>query len=508
MSEETIDNMEKTSTEKKNTESYRSIFKATSLFGGVEVYNILIRVIRSKIVAVLLGPMGIGIQGLYHSAISMIQYISSLGLAQSAVKDIAAARGSGDDKRISETATTIRRLVWATGLLGMFIVILCSPILSLTSFNDNKHVLAFVLLSVILLLDQLSAGQKVILRGMRRIKDMAKASTIGVTIGLITTVPLYYIWGIDGIVPALIINSLSGLFVSWYFSRKVKIFPVKISYKETLLRGGEMMRMGLALCYSSILVSVCAYAVRIFISSVDGPEMVGLYTAGVTITSSYVGMIFSAMNADFYPRLAAVNKDNYECRRIINEQGEIGALIMGPLVLLCVVFMPFVIELLYSDAFLSSCNYVILAIIGMLFRLGSWLISIQFIAKGEAKQFAINETASNIYFLVLNVLGYKFYGLVGIGASFILSYIIYLIQVYAIANKKYRFSYTFRFGIIYLVQIIFSVLGLLTTLLLEGITRYMVGSFFCVFVISYSFIELNKRIRITELIKKRVNGKK
>ena len=94
--------------------SYRGIFKATSLFGGVQVYQILIEIIKSKFIAVLLGPLGVGIQGLYTSGIQMIQQISSLGLSSSAVRNIAEANGSGDVKAINKTVTALRRLVWVT----------------------------------------------------------------------------------------------------------------------------------------------------------------------------------------------------------------------------------------------------------------------------------------------------------------------------------------------------------------------------------------------------------
>ena len=94
--------------------SYKSIFKATTLFGGVQLYQILINVVRSKFVAVLLGTAGMGIQGLYQSTLLFIQSISSLGLSGSAVRDVSEANGSGDSERISRTVTTLRRLAVTT----------------------------------------------------------------------------------------------------------------------------------------------------------------------------------------------------------------------------------------------------------------------------------------------------------------------------------------------------------------------------------------------------------
>lgn len=71
-----------------NQSSYRSIFKATSLFGGVQVYQILIQIIKSKFIAILLGPAGIGIIGLYQSGLQFVQQLTNMGLAQSAVRDV------------------------------------------------------------------------------------------------------------------------------------------------------------------------------------------------------------------------------------------------------------------------------------------------------------------------------------------------------------------------------------------------------------------------------------
>ena len=45
--------------------SYLSILKSTSLIGSASLLNILISMVRIKFVAVLLGPTGVGLLGLY-----------------------------------------------------------------------------------------------------------------------------------------------------------------------------------------------------------------------------------------------------------------------------------------------------------------------------------------------------------------------------------------------------------------------------------------------------------
>ena len=276
MSEESKD-IQKPTEQASQTSSYRSIFKATSLFGGVQVYQILIQIIRSKFIAVILGPAGVGIQGLYHTATQMVKDISSLGLSQSAVRDVSEANSTGDSAKVNRTVSVLRRLVWFTGLLGAAIVLLMSPLLSKWSFGSYDYTIPFAFLSVTLLLDQLAAGQKVVLQGLRRLKDLAKASALGSTVGLVITIPLYYFFKVDGIVPTLILYSASVLLISWLFSRKVKINKEQLSTKEVFTEGRLMMSLGIAMSVSAILASATSYILRSYIRSVGGIDEVGLY---------------------------------------------------------------------------------------------------------------------------------------------------------------------------------------------------------------------------------------
>lgn len=490
--------------EDSQSSSYRGIFKATSLFGGVQVYQILIEIIKSKFIAVLLGPLGVGIQGLYTSGIQMIQQISSLGLSSSAVRNIAEANGSGEVKAINKTVTALRRLVWVTGIIGMVAVIAFSSILSESSFGDHLHVWGFIALSITLLLTQISAGQKVILQGTRKYKHLAKCATYGVTLGLFISIPLYYLWGIKAIVPNLIINSLTLLLLSWHYSRKVKIEPVKMSFKETFNIGKGMMTMGVAMCISQFLSTASAFALRSCIRMWGSVDEVGLYTAGFLLMTQYTGLVFSAMATDFYPRLAAVNTDNEKCRLIMNQQGEIGLLLIAPLLVLCIVYIPVVVVILYSDKFLAVDSYIVWCSVGMAFKMVSWAISYVFIAKAESRLFMYNEMAVGVYTLLLSLLGYKLAGLQGLGIAFMLSYILYVLQVYTIAHQKYSFTFSSALIKIFLVQLSLICISLLFVFTLPSLFKYIVGTVVFIASLSYSIYELNKRLDLTSFINKKL----
>jgi PST family polysaccharide transporter len=438
---------------------------------------------------------------LLTSGTELIKQITSLGLSQSAVRNISEANATGKEETISKTIKVLRKLVWVTGLLGTVLVMILSPILSKVSFGNYDYTLPFIVLSITLLLDQICAGQKTLLQGLRRLKDLAKASAIGSTVGLFVSVPLYYLLGVKGIVPTLMLNSLTALLLTWYFSKKIKIVPVSISKADIKTEGKSMVVMGVALSISSILIAISSFVLRSFIRNIGGEEEVGLFAAGFAIINTYVSMIFTAMGTDFYPRLAAVNNDNLKCRDLVNQQAEIGTLILAPMLAICLVFMPLMILILYSNKFFLANGYISWAALGMMLKMAAWPIGYLFVAKGESKIFILNEITQNIYTLVLNLIGYKLLGLTGLGISFMISQLLYFLQLFLVARYKYNFSFGRSFILYYLVQGFIVALSFSVTLISNCVTFYILGIVCILLSMAVSFKGLNEKMGLMDMIK-------
>jgi O-antigen/teichoic acid export membrane protein len=332
-----------------------------------------------------------------------------------------------------------------TGLLGTLTVLVLSPWLSQFAFGNNDYTFAFVLLSITLLLRQLSSGQSVILQGMRKLEFLAKASIFGGTTALAISIPIYYIWSIDGIVTAILISSVLGLCISWYFANKIPIKKARVTIKEIFHEGRGMLQMGFIISLTSLISLGSLYILRVFISHQGGVAEVGLYNAGTSLILTYVGMIFTAMSKDYYPRLAGVAHDNKQAKRLINQQAEITILILGPLMAVFLIFIHWIVVLLFSQQFLAANGMVQYAAIGIFFKGASWSVAYVFLAKAASRLFFWSELIGNAYTLLFNLTGYYYFGLDGIGMSFLLSYAVYLCQVFVITKFLYDFSFTREF---------------------------------------------------------------
>ena len=481
-------------------DSYRQIMKATSLFGGVQVFQILISVIRSKFVAILLGPAGMGIVGLLASTTGLIAGLTGFGLGTSGVKNVTEAYSSGNKERIDTVVSVVRRLVWLTGLLGAMLTLVFSPWLSEFAFGNKEYTLAFVWLSITLLFAQLNIGEMVVLQGMRKLQYLAKANIYGSLSGLVVAIPLYYKLGIRGIVPVIIITAFMTFFFSRYFARKVKTEKVKLSLSATITEGKSMMVMGFMISMSAMIILFVDYLLRIFINHIGHVEDVGFYNAGFAIINTYVGMVFTAMGTDYYPRLSVVADNNQQCKDNINQQAEIALLILAPILIIFLIFVNWAVVLLYSKQFLVITDMLHWAALGIFFKAVSWSIAFVFLAKGEGKLYFWSEFASSMYTLIFNMLGYYLGGLTGLGVSFLLSFTVYLIQVIVIARTRYHFSFYSSFITIFLVQFTLALLTFALVNLVEQPYSYFWGIVLIAISGWYSYRELDRRIGVKEII--------
>ena len=73
---------------KETSSSYSHILKYTSIFGGVQGLVILIGMVRNKLIALLLGPQGMGLMALFNSTVRLISDTTGLGLGVSAVREL------------------------------------------------------------------------------------------------------------------------------------------------------------------------------------------------------------------------------------------------------------------------------------------------------------------------------------------------------------------------------------------------------------------------------------
>jgi enterobacterial common antigen flippase len=451
---------EDTATSSKST--YGQILKSSALVGGSSIANVLFGIVRTKVMAVLLGPAGFGLFGLYGSVANLTQTMAGMGINSSGVRQIAEANGSGDTERIALTTAVLRRASLVLGLLGAgFLVVFARQVSTLT-FGSDQHVGAIRLLSLAVLFQLVSAGQSALIQGMRRIADLAKMGVLAALFGTIISIPLVYFFREKGVVPSLISVAAMMIVTSWWYSRKVHVQAPPMTAARAGHEAVALLKLGFAFMSSSLMLIAVAYAVRVIVLRKVGYAGTGYYQSAWTLGGLYVGFILQAMAADFYPRLTASVNDNTACNRLVNEQALVGLLLAGPGAIGTLAFAPVIISLLYSAKFGASVGILRWICLGTTLQVITWPMGYIIAAKARAGLLVFCELAWAIVSVGLAWVCVSYFGLNGAGVAFFGSYLFHVILIYPIVHRLSGFTWSRenkQIGLLYLSLIAIAFLA-------------------------------------------------
>lgn len=486
----------------KDDNQYRSMAKGTAMMGGVQVFNIIINLIRGKLVAMFLGPQGMGVMSLLQSSGTMIQQVSSCGLNLSAVKEVSAT----EEKR-NHVIAVIRKLLIISSLLGVVATIVLSSGLSKLSFGSLEYTWYYVFLSLWVFLTTLANGELAILQGAHALKRLAKATLIGSCTGLFIGVPLYYLFGEKGIVPALIASALAlFIFYKYHSVRQFGKIPTnETSLKDNLCLVKKLVSLGFIFMISSLLGTVTTYLINYFVRRLGSIEDVGLFQAANSLTNQYAGLVFAAMSMDFFPRLSAVSSNDTKIKELVNSQLEIVVLLFAPIIVLIIICAPIIIKLLLSEEFLSISPVVKIMAYGIFLKAIIYPMGYISFAKGDKKTFFVLEgVLGNLLHLILSVAFYYLWGVTGLGIAFCAGFFIYIFVYVFVTKKMYNYSMTRGIVILVFLLSVSIMVSLCCSFAAGEYWSYIVMCIIAVLLLTYCTVQLNKRIDFVNYLKKRL----
>lgn len=437
------------------TASYRRILKSSSIIGGASVFNILIGLVRTKLVAVLLGPTGIGLVSLYTGLMSTATAVATMGVGTIGTRQIAEAVSKDDERAL---AVVRRAMFWGAMLLasaGALVVWSLREILAVKVLGGAQHATVVGWLSLGVALSVAGAAQGALIQGMRRIGDMARLSVFGSLLNTVLGVALLWQWGQAGLVAYVLVGPLmSFLLGHWYVSRLPKTAANPIAMQEMAQQWQTLLRLGIPFMGAGLVGTLVQLWIRVEVGNTLGAESLGHFQAAWTISMQYIGFVLAAMGADYYPRLTGVIHDHKAATRLVNEQTEIALLLSAPVFIAMIGLTPWVIHLLYSSAFAPAVDVLRWQILGDVLKVASWPLGFVILAAGAGKTFFLTETIATVLMGGLIAVFSSSVGLQITGIAFLVCYLVYLPLVYLLARRRIGFVWTS--SVVKLMMIIFT----------------------------------------------------
>ncbi|MCZ4224374.1 O-antigen translocase [Pedobacter rhodius] len=481
-------------------DSYKQIAKSTGVVGGTQILNILIGIVRMKVLAILLGPSGVGIAGIFQTIVDLVKDATGFGINFSGVKKIAEVSESRDPKKISRNIKVLRRWALGTGLFGTFIIIGFSQYFSIFSFGNSDYTRSIIFLSIIVFTSTISASQIALLQGLRKISEMAKANLFGTIAGTVVSLPLYWWFGNKGIVPGMVLTSICAMCVSWIFSRKIKIQHVDLTISQSFKDGLGMAKLGFFIVVNGFVATLSMYIIRKIIISHLSLTSVGFFQAVWTISTVYINVLLHAMLADYFPRLTMLQNDNQASNKLINQQLEVTLLIGTPMLIGMIVMAPIGLNILYSASFDVAVPILRWQMAGSFFTLLSWPLGVLYLSKNEGWYCVISESLRQLFYISFVYFAWKYFGFNSLGIGFLLAGVVNVIFVYFSLKKISGFKFSLiniKFIIIFGTAVI-SILSL--CLLFNGWLTYLFSFGVVLLFTIFCFKKLDQLIGIKQII--------
>jgi O-antigen/teichoic acid export membrane protein len=423
-------------------DSYRQILRSTSIIGGASVLNIVIGLVRIKVAALVLGPVGVGLIGLFNNLLVTASAVASLGIGTVGTRQIAEAAGRDDPAAV---ATVRHAMMWGTVLLaagGTLIFWLLRGTLATHVLADASLGTDVGWLALGVGLTVVTGSQAALLNGLRRIGDLARVTVYSALISAVLGSAALLIWREKGLLIFLLLAPLAKFALGQvYVTRLPSVSTQRPALRVLGQQWNTLARLGAAFMVAGLVTTLGQLVVRAMVQRGLGTDALGHFEAAWVISMTYIGFVLSAMGTDYYPRLTAAVSSNQAVNNLVNEQSEVALLLAGPIFLIMLGIAPWVIELLYSPRFAEAAAVLRWQILGDILKVVSWPLGFVILAKGNGRGFMLSETFAIAVFVAGVWIALPALGLQATGMAFLAMYVAYLPLVYWMARRSTGFRW-------------------------------------------------------------------
>ncbi len=491
---------------KANVSSFRNIAKGTAIFGSAQLLIMFINVVKGKFTARLLGTFGYGVNSMLQATLTPIQQLFSVGMPMSAVKYIA---NEETHEGRYEKSIALRRTMLLFALAATIVTIVFSRQLSLFAFDNEEKYGWFIILSIAVFFQMMASCETTILQSFRKLKQLALCNIAIPLSGLLISVPIYYFWGIDGIAYAFVVMALASWILPRYYTYKLKNGDVQLSWAKSFVISKSIISLGGVLMVSALIGTVTIYMINWVIKDYGSYEDVGLYQAANGITLQCSALVFTAMATDFFPHLSSCINSHKDTQTLVEHEGEVILLFMTAISALLILFSTLIVETLLTEEFLPIVPLMRLLALNFIGKAVCFPIDYVCVAKGDkAIFFWMEGIGSNIVMFLMLAGGYYFWGLIGIGYGAIISSVIYIVISVLVCHFRYKIHYNSTYISLFLHLAIPAIACLACSYIANEIVSYCIMSVITIYICVYSFVQLDKRINIKELVASKLKGKR
>ena len=455
------------------------MLKATSAIAGAKLVTIIISVVRTKILAVMLGPTGMGVVNLVSASVEMTRVLFACGLDGATVRKVATASGDDDPALLDEAYRIAARTALLIGTVACAALAIASPFLSTKFLGTSDNFWWFLVAGGSLIFTPLLGVELAFLQGLKRSRDLAICQIIACLAGTVLTVALVAMMGKIGGILALLPVTIGSLLIHNHFLKRYRPkIPTPRQFNQ-IVESRKLIKLGSGFAINGIWLAASGWLNLFFIKSYysndEGVLQVGLYGAASTLANFYIGILISSMATEFFPSLIQAANDRPAMNRLLSQQTLLAICIGVPVSLVMLILSPWILGLLYTRDFIAGSELMRWMLAGMAIRFAACPLGYTLLAIGSPRLIALSELAVGVVMIGSSYVMLQMYGLTGIGMALALTNSLYLFGILAIMR---RFGVRWKASTMAFVVETYAVIAacLTASLLMPGLQGVLVSA--------------------------------
>lgn len=414
--------------------------------GSGSIGRLLLAAAAMKIVAVILGPSGVGFLSILRQTVDVSNNLGTLGGSNALVQGLASRKGQVRDEYLVTTFWIF--VMGALSIVGVLLIF--APWITLWLFdrNDGQTTNLVRWLALPVALTVVSSYLNGVLNGFRAIGLMALLQILGAATMALLAYPVSRLVEIGYPIAFIVMLSAPPVVgVALGVSS-----ALRAGWLAPLLHGlrirlhSDALRHFFSIAGTLVITGLISMGTILLVRSLTvhyaGLAGAGIFGAAWSVSVTYTMLILESFGTYYLPTLSQTS-DPLARILLMQRMVRLTTLLMMPLVTGMIVLKPLAVELLYSSEFTPSLEIIRWMLIGDYFAVVAWVFALPMIAYADMRAFFWGELLWYGGFLAFAALAlFGFSSMQGIGIGSLLVCAIYLGYCLYYARSRQQFPLT------------------------------------------------------------------
>jgi PST family polysaccharide transporter len=384
--------------------------------------NLVFSIVRSKVAAVRLGPIGLGKSAEILQLVTLANTPANLILGAPVVSGIAEAQRLDDRDAVHDIVFTARLVVLGACTAAAIVSVIGGRWLLPASWGPSAWPLT-LLASVAAVLTALTSLSQQILTAFTALRQLTLVTlAIGTLSAILVCIGTWW-WSLEGLFAATALAGVGGLVMAQLAARHV--LPPRAQRPRFDRRFlARATAVGITALIGSGGQQSALFVIRWTLEQHGGPAANGQFQAAWAIGSTYFGLVLTSLGNFVFPRYAAAQSVE-ELTSEVRAAGRFVLQVAPPVILIAISLRRVAVHLLYNHRFDDAIDLVGLQMVGDVAKAMAWSYAGPILYRNRIRAFLATEVFGAAGLSIASIVLIPRFGLLGAGYAYLVIYFAY-----------------------------------------------------------------------------------